>query len=175
MIEEIAKQDSIRVKITWTTGGVKTEAEFDATAVEWKRDDYRTDRSLWTLTLVQQPRMVNREEITVVNNTPPPRNPNPPTGVVDYPFVPATCCGHQQHVGFRCSRCACDGPAMSEGRYQHGPFRLPNPRDAFPALFAGAPVGNHEPRITTIPFDPETHYRDGAGIVRRREIRRTEP
>lgn len=136
MIEEIAKQDSIRVKITWTTGGVKTEAEFDATAVEWKKDNYRTDRPLWTLTMVQQPRMVNREEITVVNNT---RNPN-------------------------------DGPAMAEQQ-----FRFPDLRDAFPGVFAGVPVGNHEPRTTTIPFDPETHYHDGAGIVRRREIRRTEP
>lgn len=62
--DEIAKQDSIRVKITWRVGDAKHEVEYDACAIEIKRNSTLNDYKTWTLTLLEVPRFFNVEEGT---------------------------------------------------------------------------------------------------------------
>lgn len=80
--DEIAKQDSIRVKITWRVGDAKHEVEYDARAIEMKRNSTLNYYKTWTLTLLETPRFFNVEEG-------PPSTPAPERT----PPVPATCCG----------------------------------------------------------------------------------
>lgn len=109
--DEIAKQDSIRVKITWRVGDAKHEVEYDARAIEMKRNSTLNYYKTWTLTLLETPRFFNVEEG-------PPSTP----ALERTPPVPATCCGHAPHTGFRCSRCACEGRTYateSPATYRH--------------------------------------------------------